>query len=75
MLIDPIDSVRLIQSLQAQSHPAPFSSHPHRQQFIILSHTLSISPIQGAAYKYIHYFTGHGTSITLLLPCNNHSLL
>lgn len=59
MLIDPIDSVRLIQSLQARRHPAPFSSHPHRLQFIFLqpthTYTKRISPMQCAAYKYIFH--------------------
>ena len=59
MLIDPIDSVRLIQSLQARSLPAPFTSHPCKPPFIFLcpthTYTHCISPVQYTAYKYIFH--------------------
>lgn len=74
MLIDPIDSVRLIQSLQAHSHPAPFSSHPHRPQLIFFSkhtHTHFTNAMCGIQ---IHISQAMEFLFTLLLPHNGHPL-
>lgn len=65
MLIDPIDSVKLIQSLQAQCNPTPLSahiptelsSHPfaiHQKTHIHTKH-FTVLPMQCAAYKCIFH--------------------
>ncbi len=74
MLIDPIDSVMLIQSLEVQSHPSPITSLPCKThfRFLLPTHAQHFTNAIHGIQKYISQVME--LLFILPLPHNGHTL-
>lgn len=72
MLIDPIDSVRRIQSLQAGNHSAPFYPESLETRIHIPLTRLHVNTL--VAGVRIHILQGRELLFTLLTAYNGHTL-